>query len=235
MDFLSWRWLNPITLEAINPQQCNFPSRQDLPGFPPRALCFSLFPPQHTQTQSLSSSASPSFTTTYFSLSLQSFPLCLLLLCLSVYTSFTFFHSPVSHSFVCSSLVFFFRPISPALYPSLAPTNAPSLSYYTSLPATFISPLLPLSPLHVFPSFPHIDHVTLDLYPTIISSQPLCFLLCVPQHSFSSITPHHLSLSYYLTYTHLSSSTLPTFIPLSPPSLHSVPVFSQFVRILQKT
>lgn len=199
MDFLSWRWLNPITLEAINPQQCNFPSRQDLPGFPPHALCFSLFPLLNTQTQSLSSSVSPH--SLYLFLPMSSI-ISLLTFFLLVYISFTFFHTLVTNSFFsCPSLFYFFifSLLYMLLYPFLVPSKALSLSYYTTLPVTFICLLF--FPLQVFPSS---FIIAMSPQTNITSSQPSCFLLC----------PTTLFFFYYTILPH-RTSTSPSHVPHS--------------------
>lgn len=191
MDFLSWRWLNPITLEAINPQQCNFPSRQDLPGFPSRAPCSSLFPLQHTVSPRLSlphllylvlpfSSIIPSF----------------FCLCLS-----PFFHSTVS---CLSRLRLLQSPISLAFYPSLAPSNAPSPSYYTTLPVTFISPSssssLSSPPIAMSPRtfLPPLSHHSSLVFFYISHNSP--FLLLYPTMHLCLIISHtHISLHFPLS------------------------------------
>lgn len=219
MDFLSWRWLNPITLEAINPQQCNFPSRQDLPGFPPGAPCCSLSFLCNIHKPRLSSSVPPSFILTFSSFipSLSFSPL-------SFYIVHMF--SLSRHPLLCLFQPVFCSPTSVAFQASLAPFNAPSLSYYTALPATFTPPpLLPAFLLFLLPCHPRpFSHHHVIIAP---------FFLCVPQHCFSSIMPHHLSSSYYLTYTHLSFMQAPHISHSLSPYLLSMLVFSKLVRTLQ--
>lgn len=111
---------------------------------------------------------------------------------------------------------------------------SPSSSIPLELPHSLITPLtlrpssLPLPlPSTFFSSFSPCHRS-----PAIISSQPLCFLLC----------PTTLLLFYYTpsfvlvlrACTHLSSCTLPAFLTPSPSSpLHAS--VSQLVRLLQRT
>lgn len=174
-----------------------FPLRQDLPGFPPHAPCFSLFPPQHTPTQSLSPRLSPLIHSTYFFLSPQSLPVCLFLLCLLVPICFTFFTIP-------------------SLAPSMLyihTSNAASLSYYTTLLMTFISPSSPF-PCMSFFLFLHLPSPT---------TNPL----------FSSFLLLHPIIRLCLTYITLHAP-FPHFSLSLPPSV-CVLVFSQLVRLLQRT